>query len=62
LKDASEVLDALDKCTDALAADFRRMTAQLRESVAESADNTLEHARLYNEIASTVQVQSFWHA
>ena len=53
------MLDALNRCTDALEADFRRMTAQLRESVADSANNTLEHAQLYNEIASTVQVQSF---
>ena len=57
LRDASDVLEALDRCADALAADFQRMTALLRTSVAESAVNTLEHARLYREIATSVQVR-----
>ena len=56
LQDASGVLDALNRCADTLAADFQRMTSQLRMSVAESAGNNLQHAQLYNEIATTVQV------
>ena len=51
------MLAALDQCTDALAADFRRIVASLRSTVAESASNTLEHARLYDEIATTVQAR-----
>ena len=62
LRDAGEVLSALDRCADSLAADFLRVTASLRNTIAESADNTLEHARLYNDIATTVQahISKWW--
>jgi hypothetical protein len=48
----------LDRCAASLATDFQRVRASFRNTIAESANNTLEHARLYNDIATTVQAHT----